>query len=166
MTEMKTRGRIVVGVDGSDASAAAVCWAVWKARLRHAAVHLVCACDDAAVLGAPDAPPSKATRADECYAAAEAILATAAELARPHLPPGRLTTELAHELPVQALLDRVADAEMLVLGTTRFPRGSGPPPAMGPVARDCLRLARGPVVVIASEEQHAEAAATPAMAAS
>ena len=45
MTHVKARGRIVVGVDGSAASAATVDWAVREARLRHAAVHLVCACD-------------------------------------------------------------------------------------------------------------------------
>ena len=45
MTHMKARGRIVVGVDGSAAAAAAVRWAVREARLRRTAVHLVCACD-------------------------------------------------------------------------------------------------------------------------
>ena len=35
--------QIVVGVDGSAASAAAVRWAVREARLRRASVHLVCA---------------------------------------------------------------------------------------------------------------------------
>ena len=68
------------------------------------------------------------------------MLAAAAELARPYLPPERLTTELAHEPPARALLDRTADAEMLVLGTTRPDCGTGQPSrAMGPVARACLR---------------------------
>ena len=57
MTHMKARGRIVVGVDGSAASAATVHWAVREARLRHAAVHLVCACDgDAAGQPSPGSP--------------------------------------------------------------------------------------------------------------
>lgn len=44
--------------------------------------------------------------------------------------------------------DRAADAEMLVLGTTRPGRQPGQPTlAMGPVARACLRLAHCPVVV-------------------
>ena len=53
MTQMKARGRMVVGVDGSAAAAAAVRWAVREARLRRTAVHLVCACDSDARLRAP-----------------------------------------------------------------------------------------------------------------
>ena len=131
MTRTKARRQIVVGVNGSAASVAAVRWAVREARLRHAAVCLICAWDGDTRLGAPYASPSRVTGEDERCAAAAAMLAAAAELARPHLPPGRLITKLAHELPVQALLDRAADAEMLVLGATRVARGSGPAPASG-----------------------------------
>ena len=166
MTGTKGRRQIVVGVNGSAASVAAVRWAVREARLRHTALCLVCAWDGDTRLGAPYASPSRLTREDERCAAAGAMLAAAAELASPHLPPGRLITELASELPVQALLNRAADAEMLVLGATRVARGSGPVPALGPVARDCLRLAHCPVVVIAPEEQQRQAAAEPALAAS
>ena len=154
MTRMNARGRIVVGVDGSAASAAAVRWAVREARLRHAAVHLVCACDSNARQRAPYASWSWVTHEGERHAAAAASLAAAAELARPQLPPGRLATELTHKPPVRALLDRAAGAEMLVLGSTRVARGSGQPPhAIGPVARDCLSLAHCPVVVVAPDEQ-------------
>jgi nucleotide-binding universal stress UspA family protein len=117
-------------------------------------VHLVCAYDSDARLRAPYASQSWVTREDERYAAAGALLTATAELARRHLPPGRLRTELAHELPVRALLDRAADAEMLVLGTTRFACESGQPPrALGPVARACLRLAHCPVVIVAPDDQ-------------
>ena len=72
--------------------------------------------------------------------AATALLAATAELALRRLPPERLTSELVHELPARALLDRAARAEMLVLGTTRpNPQSGQPPGAMGPVARACLR---------------------------
>ncbi len=145
--------RIVVGVDGSAASAAAVRWAVREARLRHATVHLVCADHSDVRLRAPYASSSWTERMHLRRAAARAVLDLATEAARRRLPPERLISELADELPARALLNRAVDAEMLVLGTTRPGRQAGqPPPAMGPVTRACLRLAHCPVVVVAPDE--------------
>ena len=145
--------RIVVGVDGSAASAAAVRWAVREARLRHATVHLVCAYHCDIRLRAPYASSSWTERAHRRRAAASAMLDLATEAASRHLPPERLISELAHEPPARALLNRAADAEMLVLGTTRPGGQAGQAlPAMGPVTRACLRLAHCPVVVVAPDE--------------
>ena len=95
----------------------------------------------------------RSVQEDERYAAAAAVLAAMADIARPRLPPGWLTTELVREPPVRTLLDQAADAEMLVLGTTRSARGTGQPlRAVGPVARACLRLAPCPVVVVAPDD--------------
>jgi nucleotide-binding universal stress UspA family protein len=154
MAHEPTVRRIVVGVDGSAASAAAVHWAVREARLRHAAVHLVHAYHSDARLHAPYASSSWLARQDERHAAAKETLAAAEELALRQLPPGRLTSELVNEPPPRALLDRAADAEMLVLGATRAtPEPGQPSGAMGPVARACLRLAHCPVVVVAPSYQ-------------
>jgi nucleotide-binding universal stress UspA family protein len=153
MATMKAHGRIVVGVEGSAASTAAVRWAVREARLRYAAVHLVCACDSDAKLRSSYAPWSWVTREDERYAAAATELAATADIARSDLPAGWLTTELVREPPARALLNGAADAVMLVLGTTRFARGTGQPPrAVGPVTRACLRLAPCPVVVVGPDD--------------
>lgn len=153
MTSMKARGRIVVGAEGSAASAAAVRWALREARLRHAAIHLVSAFHSDAGLRSPHASWSWVTREEERYAAAATELAATADIVRPHLPPGWLTTELVREPPARALLDRAADAEMLVLGTARFARGTGQPPrAVGPVTRVCLRFAPCPVVVVGPDD--------------
>jgi nucleotide-binding universal stress UspA family protein len=154
MTHSPAGSRIVVGVDGSAASDAAVRWAVREARLRHATVHLVSAYHSDPRARAPYAPGSWMTREDEHHAAAKALVAAASGLARRYLPPGRLMAELADELPARALLDRAADAELLVLGTTRPTLQSGQPPqAMGPVARACLRLAHCPVVVVCPDDR-------------
>jgi nucleotide-binding universal stress UspA family protein len=153
--------RIVVGVDGSAASDAAVRWAVGEARLRRAAVHLVCACHPDFRLRAPYAPASWRPPQDECDAAGKEILAEAAEIASHRLPPGRLLSDLASEPPARALLDRTTGAEMLVLGTCRPDRVPGEPPqALGPVARTCLRLAHCPVVVVEPDGQPAGPDAT------
>ena len=63
-------------------------------------------------------PSSWMAPQEERSAAAEALVAAAMELARRSLRLGRLTAELADEPPARALLDRAADAELLVLGTT------------------------------------------------
>jgi nucleotide-binding universal stress UspA family protein len=154
MTRKLAENRIVVGVDGSAASVAAVRWAVPEARRRHATVNLVCAYHSDSRLRAPYASWSWLERQDERYAAAKEMLAAMTELASRHLQPGRLTSELVNEPAARALLDRAAGAEMLVLGTTR-PHGApgGPHPAMGPVARACLCLAHCPVVVVAPDDQ-------------
>ena len=143
--------QIVVGVDGSAASAAAVRWAVREARLRHAAVRLVCAYHDDDRLHAPYASWYWQAQA-ECRAVARALLDRAAELARRDLPPGRLLTELAEEPPARALLDRSAGAELLVLGTSRpLDQPDHPAQGIGPVARACLRRAQCPVVMVAPD---------------
>jgi nucleotide-binding universal stress UspA family protein len=156
MTHSPAGGRIVVGVDGSAASDAAVRWAVREARLRDATVHLVSAHHSDPGQRAPYAPSSWMVPEEERCCAAEALVATAVQLARRHLPSGQLMAELADEPPIRALLDRAADAELLVLGTTRpAPRSRQPAQAMGPVARACLQLAPCPVVVVCPDDRPA-----------
>jgi nucleotide-binding universal stress UspA family protein len=153
MTHTPPSRQIVVGVDGSAASAAAVRWAIREARLRRVAVRLVSAYHSDIRLRAPYASWSRVVGPDDRRAAAKALLDRAAAFASRRLPPGRLTTELVDEPPAQALLERSAGAEMLVLGTTRPAVQAGQPPlAMGPVARVCLNRAQCPVVVVAPDE--------------
>ena len=65
------------------------------------------------------------------------------------------------------LLDRAADATMLILGSTR-PSGmrstlvGKPRDPLGPVARDCLRAAPCPVVIVAHRSVQPEAEPVPA----
>lgn len=157
MTPTRSIGQIVVGVDGSAASAAAVDWAVREAELRHATVRLVCAYHSDTRLRAPYASwfwVRQDERQDKRRAAASALFDRAAEFASHRLPPVRLIAELVDEPPAQALLDRSEGAEMLVLGTSRPAVQPGQPPlAMGPVARVCLRRAHCPVVVVAPDDQ-------------
>jgi nucleotide-binding universal stress UspA family protein len=149
----RSGGQIVVGVDGTAASAAAVRWAILEARLRQASVHLVFAYDHDRRSRAPYAGRSGAPRPDpDEDNAAGTVLFAAEQQASLALPPGRLSSELADGSPAQVLIDRSAGAELLVLGSA-YPAGqsaSGASPAMGPVARACLHGAACPAVVVAA----------------
>jgi nucleotide-binding universal stress UspA family protein len=146
-------GRIVVGVDGTTMSAAAVRWAVQEALLRQVSVHLVVADDHDRHSRAPYASRPGAPRPDGDHAAGTALLA-AEQLASLALPPGRLSAELADGSAAKVLIDRSAGAELLVLGSAyRAGQSANDPwPPMGPVARACLHGAACPVVVMASRD--------------
>ena len=140
---------IVVGVDGTAASAAALDWAAREARLRRAALHLVLARDPARARRAPYARPAAPDAADAQPEAArlDQAVGRAARL----FPSGRVTSELTDGLPAQVLADRAAGAELLVLGSAR--PAADPNGPLGPVARACLRHPPCPVVVVCSERQ-------------
>ncbi len=155
MTEVEARasaGRILVGIDGSAAAAAALRWAAAEARFRRLRLHVVYVRDRYDPEPAPYAPPGSSHGGDGPVPP-EAALRLAVDAALgPHLPPDCLL-EAAEGLPVHVLLDRAEDAEMLVLGNSRTggvgARRAGEPMApLGPVARDCLRGAPCPVVVV------------------
>jgi nucleotide-binding universal stress UspA family protein len=137
---------IVVGVDGTASSDAAVDWAVREARLRNSAVHLVMAWDPDSGHLAPYARPAAAGAGND---ASPARLAEAVSRSARHLPPERVTSELVEGPPAQVLLERAAGAGLLVLGATR-PAGY-PTGLLGAVTRACLRNAPCPVVVIAAD---------------
>jgi len=146
-------GGIVVGVDGSGSSAAAVHWAVQEARLRAAILHLVYASDDKRYPRAPYA----GLRNGACPHGAEpgeSALGAAARAATKAISPGHVLVELAEGPPAQVLIDRSVGADLLVLGTAcqRCQSASEGPPFVGPVVRICLRGAACPVVVVAAAE--------------
>lgn len=145
-----TRGRIVVGVDGSQASAAAVRWAAQEAQLRHASMHLLFVHDNDRSGRAPYAGSSSAPARDKGNAAERAELAAAEQQASRALPPDRLSSELVDGSPAQVLIDQLAGAELLVLGTADLADESESerPADVGPVARACLHAAACPVVVV------------------
>jgi nucleotide-binding universal stress UspA family protein len=144
LTGLQVGPPIVVGVNGTASSDAAVDWAVQEAWLRNSAVHLVMARDPDSGQLAPYAPPAAAEAGDDAGAAR---LAKAVSRSVRHLPPERVTAELVAGPPVQVLLEHAAGAGLLVLGATR-PAGY-PAGLLGPVTRACLRNAPCPVVIAA-----------------
>lgn len=148
--------RIVVGVAGSAASAAAVTWAAREAELRGAVLHAVHAWEPAARGRAPYAPGLREDRDDE-RDAATALLRTVLQQGLGTVQQGLDTAapllEVAEGLPVQVLLHCAAGAELLVLGGSQVAEeGPGRPSAgLGPVARACLRAAPCPVVAVSPQ---------------
>jgi nucleotide-binding universal stress UspA family protein len=137
-----------VGVDGTAASLTAVRWAAQEATLRQASVQLVFADDGyahAAYSGSPEA-----SHADGDDADGRAVLAAAELEAGRTVPPGRVSCERAAGSPAKVLIDRSADAELLVLGSAYQAARSAIDTCspMGPVARACLHGAACPVVVL------------------
>lgn len=105
---------IVVGVDGSEQSLAALRWAVDEARLRHGQVRLVTAWHY---------PPVPSTVEDsgtnDSFHAAERVQAGALEAVAAEGVD--ISGTLVRDPPATALLDAAKDADLLIVGS----RGHG-----------------------------------------
>ena len=137
--------RIVVGVDGSAESVAALRWACREASLRAAEVLAVLALESACHQVASYAVPAP-RQSGGSWGAVRDVLRKAVSEALSLFPGISVRTEIAEGLAARVLLDQAADADMLVLG--RNSDGPDPYRATGPVIRVCLRAARCPVVII------------------
>jgi nucleotide-binding universal stress UspA family protein len=142
-------GRIVVGVDGSELSAAAMRWAVEEARLRGAtlvAVHAWTFVPPAAV-GEPGVIPVAAvTLMDDLEigrAAAEALLDDAVSGVPTDVEVEKLVGEGS---PGEVLVEAGAGAELVVVGTRG--RGALKSALLGSVSSHVIGHAPCPVVVI------------------
>ena len=141
--------RIVVGVDGSAESVAALRWACREASLSAAEVHAVLALEAACHRVASYAVPAPRQISGSWGAAREALRHAVSEAAS--LFPGvTVRTEITEGLAARVLLDHAAHADMLVLGQTSH--GPDLYRGAGPVIRACLRAAPCPVVVIRSPD--------------
>jgi nucleotide-binding universal stress UspA family protein len=140
--------RIVVGVDGSVESVAALRWACREAALRGAEVHAVHV-REAHCHSLPGyAAPAQSSRVScDDFSVEELADKVKAEFA----PDVEVRGESFDGLAARILLERCAGADMLVLGTASDTAGA-PRPA-GPVIRACLRRAACPVVVISAEPE-------------
>ncbi len=140
--------RIVVGVDGSAESVAALRWACREASLRSAEVLAVLAlesaCHQVASYAVPVPPPTGGS-----WGAARNVVRQSVSEAVTRFPGVSVRTEIAEGLAARVLLDHAADAVMLVLGRTSY--GPEPYRAAGPVIRACLHGSVCPVVIIGSD---------------
>jgi nucleotide-binding universal stress UspA family protein len=135
-------GRVVVGIDGSARSRAALQWAATEARARDADLDIV----HAWRLPTMAAPAVMSVLPD--YAAMEdsgrAVLDGA--LADPAVAGLRAHPHFVHGSAARALIERAAGAGLVVAGTRGLGRMSGA--VLGSVSRQLMHHAPCPVVVI------------------
>jgi nucleotide-binding universal stress UspA family protein len=125
--------RILVGVDGSADSLAALDWAIGEARLRDLAVVAYHAWHQ------PESPEAEET----LVAAGEQVLDQAMEHGTKHAADVPLTRTLVRGDPARRLSQASVDADLLVVGA----RGQGGQSRVGSVGVGVALHARCPVVV-------------------
>jgi nucleotide-binding universal stress UspA family protein len=143
--------RIVVGVDGSEASNHALRWAAAEARARHGTVQAITVWNwDSSGTLAPmaSAPIDERERA-------ERVLATALAGIVDDYPDVPFATDVVEDRPGRALTHAAQDADILVLGSHGHSRLHHA--VLGSISEECVRQATCPVVVLPVPHLHVAA---------
>lgn len=143
---MDGQHRIVVGVDGSPSSKAALAWAVGQAELTDATVEAVIAWQyPISFAGAPYAPIGSVMNTDFA-ASAEHVVSTAINETVGDSEPVKVTSTVREGNAAQILLEAAKDADLLVVGS----RGHGgfAEALLGSVSQHCVHHAPCPVVIV------------------
>jgi nucleotide-binding universal stress UspA family protein len=149
-------GTIVVGVDGSDPSVAALRWAAEEAALREAKLVAVHAWSyvPPAPIAEPGMIPLPATdlvgQLDAERGAAQAELEAAIDDAFPSGRPVEIEERLVEESAGEALVAAGVEAELLVVGSSG--RGGLASAILGSVSRHVVSHAHCPVVVVKAQK--------------
>ena len=151
MSASASRRGIVVGVDGSPAANAAVCWAAREAAMRGiplTVVHTV-----KAIVPTYPAIPLAAGVAVWQEEQGRQVLEQAAKIAGDAVPGDRVldvATELAFAPPVPSLVAMSGESEMIVVGASG--RGAVSRLLLGSVSSSVVHGAHCPVAVIRDED--------------
>lgn len=139
---------IVVGIDGSPASNAALEWAVGESTRRRLPLHLFCAREREAILDPSmlSAPGLVEAITREAKERADQLLETATTTARAASPGLTITIEHGRDTPAASLVELSSRADTVVLGR----RGHGviPSALLGAVSLQVATHAHCPVVVV------------------
>jgi nucleotide-binding universal stress UspA family protein len=141
--------RIVVGVDGSPSSRAALRWAVRQARFTGGTVDAIIACQLPMMLRNYSWAPIYVEEAgDFAEDARKRIDAVVNEEIGP--ADSRLVgSRVVHGHPAGVLLDAAADADLLVVGSRGH--GSFAEALLGSVSQHCVHHAHCPVLIMRGE---------------
>lgn len=142
---MNEQQRIVVGVDGSPASKAALAWAVQQAELTDGTIEAVIAWQYPIAFAASYAPIGSLSETDFA-ATAEQVLGRAISETVDSSSPVKVSATVRQGNAAQLLLDAARSADLLVVGS----RGHGgfTEALLGSVSQHCVHHAACPVVII------------------
>lgn len=143
MSEASTAGRIVIGVDGSEASTVALRWAAAEAARRGMGLDVVHAWTTPYPLSAPEVFQDPSPY--EANGRAVIDRAVAAATSSGDVPSG-MRPVLVQDHPGKALVDAARGAELLVVSSRG--RGGFKGLLLGSVSQHCLHHATCPVAVI------------------
>jgi nucleotide-binding universal stress UspA family protein len=145
-----SKGKIVVGVDGTPASRAALRWAIDEARFRGDRVHAVYAWGSKMVAEThPHSGPAAIN--PESEEAAQVLDYAISGLADAGEGDVEIHREVVESAPSTALLTASLDADLLVVGSRGHSAFANL--FLGSVSHDCAEHAACPVVLVHSEEE-------------
>jgi nucleotide-binding universal stress UspA family protein len=139
--------RIVVGVDGSSCSEAALRWAIAQAQLVGVGVEAIAAWQDPVNAGySLGFMPALDGDVDWATLTEKVLRESVARVVDQGHPGSEIVTRVVQGHPAQVLLDAAASAQLLVVGS----RGHGTLAGMllGSVSQHCVQHAPCPVVVV------------------
>ena len=144
--EEESPHRIVVGIDGSDSSIAALCWAANQAESTGSGLEVIITWEWPTTVGW--APPFAADYTPE--GDARRVLDEAVEKVRSTHPDVDVRSIVIEGHPAPALIEASRGADLLVLGS----RGHGQFVGMllGSVSEHCVTHAHCPVLVLRGQE--------------
>ena len=142
---------VVVGVDGSDASVAALAWAARYAAASGARVRALLAWHYPGVVGEPPVEKVPASVRSQTEKQERATLDEAVAKAIPGQPAG-VETSIGYGHAAEVLIEASQEADLLVVGSHGHRAWTGM--LLGSVSLHCVTGASCPVVVVRSGHDH------------
>jgi len=147
-SEGNARPPVVVGVDGSEESVAALRWAVRYASATGAPVWALLAWHYPTVAGQPPVGHAPEAVNEEVEAEEKAILAEAIGKVAADAPGVHVEGKIRYGHPAEVLIEESGHADVLVVGRRGHTRVIGR--HLGSVSQHCVNVAQCPVVVVHS----------------
>lgn len=146
MTDPGRKDLVVVGVDGSPASAKALDWAARYAQASGATVRAVLAWHYPAAVGSAPVGVAPASVTAEVEQSERAVLGQMVSDALSEHPGAEVVRELAYGHPSEVLIEQSREADLLVIGSRG--RGGFKGMLLGSVSHQCVTHAACPVTVV------------------